>query len=265
MDWFNDTEQQILDADAIGADPDELRTQLVAQKTLNDDINSQKSKARDLISTGKRLRRESSSVDEDPVIWDKMDDLKQQGDTVAKLSGDRLSMLEQALPLAAHFHETHDDLVQCFDEMEQDIKAQEALAINPEQLKEQQDTIKVLKQTIADNKPLQDRLNKTGSALLKLMGEDGQNQVQEIMDEDNGRFDAVRNSVRERTNDIEEAIHQTSEVSQRRNLSYRSFLVSHPCRLSVNHTSTDFVAEIVCGLTVLRQIGGHAGDSNNHS
>ena len=70
----------------------------------------------------------------------------------------------------------------------------------------------MLKQTIADSKPLQDRLNKTGSALLKLVGEEGQEKVQDIMDQDNQRFDTIRNGVRERTIDIEEAIQQTSEV-----------------------------------------------------
>ena len=111
-------------------------------QTLNDDINSQKSKARDVISAAKRLRRESTT-EEDPVLKDKMDDLKAQGDNVAKLSAERLSTLEQALPLAAHLHETHNDLHEWFDEMEAEIEEQEQPAINTEQIKEQQDKIKV--------------------------------------------------------------------------------------------------------------------------
>lgn len=204
----------MVDAKPVSAEPEELREQLVAQKTLNDDINSQKSKARDMISAGKRLRRESSCIDDDPVIRDKMDDLKQRGDTVAKMSGDRLSNLEQAQPLAAHFHETHEDLLEWFDEAEKQIDEQDAPAITTEQLKEQQDATKAMKQSIADNKPLQDRLNKMGSALLKLVGDDGQEKVQEVMNQDNERFDAIRNGIRERTNNIEEAIQQTSEVSR---------------------------------------------------
>jgi dystonin len=62
LDWFKDTERQIEEAEPVCSEPDDLRKQLVQQKTLNDDINSQKSKARDVISAGKRLRRESSSV-----------------------------------------------------------------------------------------------------------------------------------------------------------------------------------------------------------
>lgn len=111
-------------------------------QTLNDDINSQKSKARDVISACKRLRRESTT-EEDPVLKDKMDDLKNQADTVAKLSADRLSTLEQALPLAQHFQETHDDLEQWFDDMEVEAGEQDQPAINAEQIKEQQDKVKV--------------------------------------------------------------------------------------------------------------------------
>ena len=230
LDWFKDTERQIEEAEPVSSEVDELRKQLVEQKTLNDDINSQKSKARDVISAGKRLRRESSSIDDDPVIRDKMDELKQQGDAVAKLSADRLSTLEQALPLAQHFQDTHEELQKWFDVVEREIEEQDPPAINTEQLKEQQDAAKVLKQNIADNKPLQDRLNKTGSALLKLVGEEDQDKVQDILDQDNARFDAVKDGVRERNNVIEESIQQTSEVSLRLELEIakaRQFVMPH--------------------------------------
>ena len=83
-----------------------LLTFAMSFQTMNDDINSQKSKARDLISAAKRLRRESSSED-DPVLSDKMEDLKQAAESVTRLAAERLSLLEQVVPLAAHFHETH--------------------------------------------------------------------------------------------------------------------------------------------------------------
>jgi hypothetical protein len=190
-----------------------LRTQLNNQKTLNDDINGQKSKARDVISAAKRLRRESTT-EEDPVLKDKMDELKTQADTVAKLSADRLSVLEQTLPLAVHFQETHDDLEQWLDTMESEALEQpEQPAINADQIKEQQDHVKLMKQKVADQKPVLDRLNKTGSALLKLVGGDNQDQVQETLETDTTRFDGIKNSIRERSNSLDEALQQTSEFS----------------------------------------------------
>ena len=72
-----------------------------------------------------------------------MDELKHEADVVSKLSADKLSILEQAVPLAAHLSETHSDLLTWFDEIETDMKAPETPAINSEQIKEQQDVMKV--------------------------------------------------------------------------------------------------------------------------
>ena len=112
-------------------------------QTLHDDITAQKSKFRDIMSAAKRLRRESS-MDEDPVITDKLSELKQNADSVAKLSADRLSILEEALPLASHFHDAHGDLVTWLDDIEaQVVEQQQALAIDADQIKDQQDVVKV--------------------------------------------------------------------------------------------------------------------------
>ena len=73
-----------------------------------------------------------------------MDELKQQADNVAKLSAERLSILEQTLPLAAHFQEIHDDLLKWYAEVEPAImENQDVMAINADQIKAQQDTVKV--------------------------------------------------------------------------------------------------------------------------
>ena len=143
IEWFGETEQAIQDTGPISCDPEELRIQLRDHKTLNDDINAQKARARDMISAAKRIRRESGSLDEDPVIKDKMDDLKHHSDNLTKMSADRLSILEQALPLAKDFTETHEDLMEWLDDTERDVVKQEPPALNTEQIKQQQDMVKV--------------------------------------------------------------------------------------------------------------------------
>ena len=151
-------------------------------------------------------------MEEDPEIKDKLDELKQCGEGTAKISADRLSLLEQAGPLAAHLHETHSDLEQWFRQAEDDIMKQDAPALNTEQIKQQQDITKVLKQDVADHKPQIDRLNKTGAALLKLVGEEDAEKLQEMMESDTARFDGIKNAIRERSNSLDEALQQTSEV-----------------------------------------------------
>jgi len=112
-------------------------------QTLHDDIISQRGKARDILTIAKRLCRETSSLDTDPVLHDKMDELHRQSNSCAKLSADRMSYLEQAVPLAADFQETHDDLAVRLDILEEAIRQQEPPAISPEQINEQQNRLKV--------------------------------------------------------------------------------------------------------------------------
>ena len=67
-----------------------------------------------------------------------------QADLVLKLSTERLSLLEEALPLASHFSETHADLESWLGEIEAEINSlqvpQDGTA---EQIRKQQENAKV--------------------------------------------------------------------------------------------------------------------------
>ena len=145
LGWFGEIERKIQSAPPISIDPTDLRAHLQEHKVLQEDIANQKSKARDIMTGVKRLRRESS-CDEDPAIAAKLDELRAQSDAVIKLSSDRMGQLEQAMPLAAHFQEAHTELLNWLADVEQQVAEYEAqpLALNPPQIKEQQDAIKVI-------------------------------------------------------------------------------------------------------------------------
>lgn len=70
-----------------------------------------------------------------------------QADLVCKLSSERLELLEEALPLASHFSETHADLRSWLGEIQAEIDTlvapQDASA---EQIRKQQDNAKVMKE-----------------------------------------------------------------------------------------------------------------------
>ena len=75
-------------------------------------------------------------MEDDPVLADKSESLKQALTTVAKLSADRMSALEEAAPLSAHFHETHGDLLTWFEEMEVEMeKLSSGPALDTEEIK----------------------------------------------------------------------------------------------------------------------------------
>lgn len=75
--------------------------------------------------------------------------------------------------------------------------------------------MKALKQDVADHKPVIDRLNKTGSALVQLVTQEAAADVQKKLDDDNKRVEHIRNGVRERSYSINAAMQQSAEVSNK--------------------------------------------------
>ena len=68
-------------------------------------------------------------------------------------------------------------------------------------------------QSVSEHKTLLDKLNKTGVALKKLVSSHEGNKVQNIMDLDNKRYNALKDILRDRQNALEEAMQATSQVS----------------------------------------------------
>lgn len=73
-----------------------------------------------------------------------MEDLRENMETVSGLSSDRLGILEQALPLAEHFQESHAGLATWLDEMERHVSMLAMPALRPDLIAQQQDKNEVL-------------------------------------------------------------------------------------------------------------------------
>ena len=131
------------------------------------------------------------------------------------MSADRLSILEQALPLAEHFYEAHADLSQWLDEMEAELMDLDAPAIRADQIMRQQEGNKLLIADVNEHKPLFDKLNKTGTTLAKLCIEEEGAKVHEILEADNARYAALKSGLRERQQNLEEALQETSQFSDK--------------------------------------------------
>ena len=89
------------------------------------------------------MLRETTNEEADD-IKNKLDTIRNQADLVCKLSNERLALLEEALPLASHFSETHADLQSWLGEIEAEIQSLEVPGdANPEQIRKQLDNAKV--------------------------------------------------------------------------------------------------------------------------
>ena len=213
LNWFREVESQIREADPPSSEADVIRVQLKEQKALNDDISSQKGRVRDVLANAKKVLRESAETKDTEVVKEKMEDLKETMETVIKLSADRLELLEQALPLSIHFYETHNELISWLDEMERETMNQMKPGMRPDQIAKQQEICRSLMQSVQDHKPVLDRLNKTGGALLRLVIEDDSYRIQEIIESDNERYNNIKLSLREMQQALEDAMQECSQFT----------------------------------------------------
>lgn len=86
-----------------------------------------------------QVLRESAQHEDAGMIREKMDDLRETMDSVSALGSDRLGTLEQALPLAEHFHDTHAVLVNWLGDMEGQVSMLAMPALRPHLIVQQQD------------------------------------------------------------------------------------------------------------------------------
>jgi len=78
-----------------------------------------------------------------------------------------------------------------------------------------QDKTQAFVQSINEHKPLVDKLNKTGGALVKLCNDDDAGKVDEIMHADNERYNALKVHLREKQQALEKALQETSQFKDK--------------------------------------------------
>ncbi|XP_017796312.1 PREDICTED: microtubule-actin cross-linking factor 1 [Habropoda laboriosa] len=215
LEWFREVDNQLREAEPPSSEPEIIRVQLKEHKALNDDISSQKGRVRDVISTAKKVIRENGQHEDTSTIREKMDDLRETMEIVSGLSADRLGALEQALPLAEHLRDTHIGLVSWLEEAEQQVAMLPMPALRPDLIAAQQDKNEMLMQSINEHKPLVEKLNKTGEALLKLCNEEEGIKIQDILEADTARYAALRAELRSRQQTLEQALQESSQFSDK--------------------------------------------------
>lgn len=136
---------------------------------------------------------------------------------MSTLSSDRLSVLEQALPLSEHFAEALDEINGWLNYAENELENSPSVnpSLQPDQIRRQQENNKGLQQQLQENKSLLDRINKTGAALASLCNDEDATRIQDLTDQVNSRFEAIRDNVRSRGQALDEALQQTSQFSDK--------------------------------------------------
>ncbi|XP_064074948.1 microtubule-actin cross-linking factor 1 isoform X23 [Vanessa tameamea] len=215
VEWLRATDARLRAADPPAADAPALRAQLAELRPLADDVAAQRVRARDLLSQAKKVLRECQSSEEAGAVRERSDELREMTEEVGALCAARLAALDQALPLAEHFADTHNGLCAWLDEMEKQVGALALPALRPDHIAQQQDKNEMLQQSIAGHKPLVDKLIKTGEALSKLCGEEDAAKVQDIVENDCDRYNALKAELRQRQQELEQALQESAVFAER--------------------------------------------------
>ncbi|XP_049879738.1 microtubule-actin cross-linking factor 1 isoform X17 [Pectinophora gossypiella] len=215
LEWLRMVDGQLRSAEPPSCEAGRVRAQLKQQRPLNDEVAAQRVRVRDLLGQAKKVLRECQSSDETAAIRERSEELREMMEEVGQLSAERLAALEQALPLAEHFADTHHGLSSWMDDMEKQIQMLAMPALRPEQIAQQQDKNEMLQQSIAGHKPLVDKLVKTGEALARLCGDHDAATLQDIVDADCERYNALRAELRQRQQQLEQALQESSQFSDK--------------------------------------------------
>uniref|UniRef100_A0A8C3H3M0 Microtubule actin crosslinking factor 1 n=1 Tax=Corvus moneduloides TaxID=1196302 RepID=A0A8C3H3M0_CORMO len=141
---------------------------------------------------------------------EKTESLVQQYEAVSQLNSERYARLERAQVLVNQFWETYEELNPWIEETQALISQLPPPAIDHEQLKQQQDDMRQLRESIAEHKPHIDKLLKIGPQLKDLNPEEGE-MVQEKYSRAEATYAKIKEEVCQRALALDEAFSQSTQ------------------------------------------------------
>ena len=124
FEWLESAEKDTQAQEVISTEPDRIVMQIGDQQRLYQDIQEHKPDLNAVIATGKELLKHSSGDDQDNLA-DRLDIVAQRYNELTDRAGEHLDKMEQALPLAKTFHDTHDRLVDILYKVEPGLRGAE--------------------------------------------------------------------------------------------------------------------------------------------
>ncbi|MGH0187835.1 UNVERIFIED_CONTAM: hypothetical protein FKN15_026592 [Acipenser sinensis] len=141
----------------------------------------------------------------------KTDSLLRQYDAVSQLNLDRYARLERAQVLVNQFWETHEELLPWLQETQTLLGQLPGPAVNHEALRQQQEEMRQLRESISEHKPHIDKLLKIGPQLEELNPGEGE-MVRERYGEAGRCYAEIKEEVKRRATALDEAVSQSTQL-----------------------------------------------------
>nr|XP_033809536.1 microtubule-actin cross-linking factor 1 isoform X12 [Geotrypetes seraphini] len=207
--WVAETKRKLLALGPIRLEQDKTTAQLQVQKAFSIDIIRHK----DCIDELHEIQEEilgTCGQEQKAILQDKVASLAQQYHAVSQLNSERYTQLERAQVLVNQFWETHEELRPWIEETQVAVAQLPPPGVDDELLKQQQEELRQLRESIAEHKPHIDKLMKIGPQLQDLNPEEG-----EIVQEKYGiamsKYSQIKAEVHQRAVVLDEAITQAAQ------------------------------------------------------
>uniref|UniRef100_A0A672SX36 Microtubule actin crosslinking factor 1 n=1 Tax=Sinocyclocheilus grahami TaxID=75366 RepID=A0A672SX36_SINGR len=207
LTWVVETKKKLASLGPLSLEPDLTVAQLQVQRAFNIDIIRHKDTVDQLLKTREDIL-ESCSEQQREALKVKTDSLSAHYEAVNQSHAERFSALEQAQVLVARFWETYEELEPWLGETETLITQQAPPAIDTEALRQQQDQMRLLRESIAEHKPHIDKLLKIGPQLAELSAQEGAT-LRQRYNEAERRYLSIKEEVKGRATALDEAVSQS--------------------------------------------------------
>ncbi|KAM9116260.1 microtubule-actin cross-linking factor 1 isoform 10-T10 [Pangshura tecta] len=207
--WVAETKRKLMALGPIRLEQDQTTAQLQVQKAFSIDIIRHKDSMDELFSQRNEIFG-TCGEEQKALLQEKTESLVKQYDAVSQLNSERYACLERAQVLVNQFWETYEELSPWIEETQALIAQLPPPAIDHEQLKQQQEDMRQLRESIAEHKPHIDKLLKIGPQLKELNPEEGV-MVQEKYLTAETMYARIKEEVRQRALALDEAVSQSTQ------------------------------------------------------
>ncbi|XP_069051429.1 microtubule-actin cross-linking factor 1 isoform X15 [Lepisosteus oculatus] len=209
LTWVGETERKLGSLGPLSLEPDVTIAQLQVQRAFNIDIIRHKDAIDQLIASRGDIL-ESCTEEQREALKVKTDSLCQRYEVVSQQNSERFGALERAQVLAARFWETQEELEPWLGETEALIAGLPPPAIDTDTLRQQQEQMRLLRESIAEHKPHIDKLLKIGPQLAALSEQEGA-LVRERYSTADRRYSSIKEEVKRRATALDEAVSQSAQ------------------------------------------------------
>ncbi|XP_044142353.1 LOW QUALITY PROTEIN: microtubule-actin cross-linking factor 1-like [Bufo gargarizans] len=208
--WVAETRRKLLALGPVCLEQDQTTAQLQVQKAFSVDIIRHKDSIDELIGTQEEILG-TCGDGQKATLQEKTKLLLQQYEDVSHINSERSARLERAQVLVGQFWETYEELNPWIEEMKATISQLPPPAVDHDMLKQQQEEIRQLRESVSEHKPHIDKLLKIGPHLCELNPEEGA-AVQEKYNKAEELYLGIKEDVRNMAMALDDALAQAAQI-----------------------------------------------------